>query len=158
MIGVVLEEFKFPVSLCNESDALISKFWWRQKEGEHRIHWVSREKLGWVKERGGLGLRSFEMFNDALLANQCWRLIMDPNSLWALVLKARYFLNCSFLDAKRGRRASWAWSSLFDGRDILCNGAHWKVMSGKEIRVWVDRWVSHQVDLLLWARCKFLGI
>ncbi|KAM2620935.1 hypothetical protein TB2_025761 [Malus domestica] len=30
--------FKFPSTLCNELDALISKFWWGQKEGENRIH------------------------------------------------------------------------------------------------------------------------
>ena len=64
------------------------------------------------------------MFNDALLAKQCWIMILDPNSLWAVVLKARYFPNYSFLDAKKGYRTSWAWSSLLAGRDILCNGAH----------------------------------
>nr|XP_017188741.2 uncharacterized protein LOC108173698 [Malus domestica] len=133
--------FKFPTSLCNELDAMISKFWWGQKDGEQRIHWVSREKLGWAKDMGGLGLRSFKVFNYALLAKQCWRLIEEPNSLWGLVLKARYFPNCSFMDAKRGGRASWAWSSLLTGRDILRNGAHWQIMSGNEVKVWVDRWI-----------------
>ena len=66
---------------------------------------------------------------------------MEPNSLWALVLKARYFPNCSFFNAKKGGRASWAWASLLAGRDILCKGAHWQIMSGKEVRVWKDRWI-----------------
>ncbi|XP_050121457.1 uncharacterized protein LOC126599164 [Malus sylvestris] len=116
--------FKFPISFCNEMDALISKFWWGQQQSENKIHWVSREKMGRPKEDGGLGFRSFVLFNDALLAKQCWRLIMEPNSLWALVLKARYFPNCSFLDAKKGGRASWVWSSLLTGREILREGAH----------------------------------
>ncbi|KAM1046534.1 hypothetical protein ACFX2C_026034 [Malus domestica] len=81
------------------------------------------------------------MFNDTLLAKQCWRLIVVSNSLWALVLKAQYFPNCSFMNAKRGGRASWAWLSLVTGRDILCNGGHWQVMSVNEVRVWVDRWI-----------------
>ncbi|KAM2669497.1 hypothetical protein EV1_005542 [Malus domestica] len=58
-----------------------------------------------------------------------------------MMLKARYFLNCSLLDAKRGGRASWAWSSLLVGRDIILGGAHWQIMNGKEVRVWVDRWI-----------------
>ncbi|XP_050145591.1 uncharacterized protein LOC126621231 [Malus sylvestris] len=133
--------FKFPSTLCNELDALISKFWWGQKEGENRIHWVSKEILGRSKQDGGLGLRCFIDFNDAFLAKQCWRLLSEPNSLWAMVLKARYFPNCSLLDAKRGGRASWAWSSLLVGRDIILEGAHWQIMNGTEVRVWVDRWL-----------------
>ncbi|KAM0972148.1 hypothetical protein ACFX2H_019691 [Malus domestica] len=134
--------FKFPNSFCQEMDALISKFWWGQKQGENRIHWVSREKLGRSKEDCGIGLRSFTLFNDALLAKQCWRLIVEPNSLWASVLKARYFPNCSFLKAKRGGRASWIWSSLLAGREILRNGAHWQIMDDNDTRVWVDRWLT----------------
>ncbi|KAM2524302.1 hypothetical protein PS1_031040 [Malus domestica] len=133
--------FKFPSTLCNELDDLISKFWWGQNEGENRIHWVSKEILCRSKQEGGLGLRCFTDFNDALLAKQCWRLLSKPNSLWAMVLKARYFPNCSFLDAKRGGRASWAWSSLLVGRDIILGGAYWLIMNGKEVRVWVDRWI-----------------
>ncbi|CAN6570663.1 unnamed protein product [Malus baccata var. baccata] len=104
--------FKFPKTFCNDLDALISKFWWGQNEGENRIHWVSKEQMGKSKEEGGLGLRCFTEFNNALLAKQCWRLLSEPNSLWASVIKGRYFPNCSFFDAKRGGRASWAWSSL----------------------------------------------
>ena len=43
--------------------------------------------------------------------------------MWASMLKARYFPNCYFFDAKKGGRASWAWSSLLVGRDLLKNDA-----------------------------------
>ncbi|KAM2060118.1 hypothetical protein ACFX1T_045347 [Malus domestica] len=133
--------FKFPKTFCNDLDALISKFWWGQNDGENRIHWVSKEQLGKSKEEGGLGLRCFTEFNNALLAKQCWRLLSEPNSLWASVIKGRYFPNCSFFDAKRGGRASWAWSSLLVGREIIRGGAHWQIMNGKDVRVWVDKWL-----------------
>ena len=60
--------FKFPSTMCNEMDSLISNFWWGQKNGERKIHRVSRDVLGRPKEDGGLGLRDFGSFNEALLA------------------------------------------------------------------------------------------
>lgn len=59
--------FKFLTTLCNELDAMISNFWWWQKEREKHIHWASKEKLGRSKADGGLGFKSFVDFNDALL-------------------------------------------------------------------------------------------
>ncbi|XP_070677505.1 uncharacterized protein [Malus domestica] len=89
------------------------------KGDKRKTHWVSKEVLGLPKDLGGLGFRNFSDFNDALLAKQCWRLLSDPSSLWASVMKARYFLHCSFWDAVKGGRASWAWTSLLVGREAL---------------------------------------
>ncbi|KAM2673196.1 hypothetical protein EV2_014512 [Malus domestica] len=133
--------FKFPANFCNELDSIMSNFWWGHKGNKRRIHWVSKNIMGLPKAEGGLGFRSFRDFNDALLAKQCWRLLHDKHSLWARVMKARYFPHCSFLDAKRGGRASWAWSSLLSGRDLLLNESHWQIFNGKGVRVWLDRWL-----------------
>ncbi|XP_068340019.1 uncharacterized protein [Pyrus communis] len=71
----------------------------------------------------------------------CWRLLTEPDSLWAQVIKARYFPHCSIWDAKKGGRASWAWGSLLIGRDLIREGSHWQILSGQEVRVWQDRWL-----------------
>lgn len=90
---------------------------------------------------GGTWVLKLHDFNDALLAKQCWRLIQDPNSLWARVLKARYFPHCSFLDSKGGGITCWAWSSLLSRMDLLLKETHWQIMNGKEVRVWIDIWL-----------------
>ncbi|CAN6679920.1 unnamed protein product [Malus baccata var. baccata] len=133
--------FKFPAIVCQEMDSLVADFWWGNKDGACKLHWVSKDVLGLPKDVGGLGFRNFQEFNDALLAKQCWRLVSDPNSLWARVLKARYFPRCSIWEASKGGRASWAWSSILTGRDMLKLGSHWQILRGQDVRVWVDKWL-----------------
>lgn len=45
------------------------------------------------KQDGEMGFRELEVFNYFLLANQGWRIITNPNSLVARVLKGKYFHN-----------------------------------------------------------------
>lgn len=97
--------------------------------------------MGRPKREGGIGFRNFKDFNLALLAKQCWCLIQDPDSLWARVLKGRYFSNVSFLEAKKGSRASWAWANLLEWRDIILKGTRWQIMGGQQVRFWMDNWV-----------------
>lgn len=46
---------------------------------------------------------------------------------WARFIKGICFPNTSFLNASRGNKASWAWSSLIQGRDLLEKGLRWQV-------------------------------
>lgn len=78
--------------------------------------------MGVSKLQGGLGFRDFHMFNLALLARQGWLLLKYPYSFCARVLKGIYFPNSDFMTTSKGHRASWAWASILQGRDILHKG------------------------------------
>ncbi|CAL9019993.1 unnamed protein product, partial [Prunus brigantina] len=138
--------FKFPKSFCQKLEQEIARFWWGQKQDETKVHWISWATLGLPKNQGGMGFRDFNDFNLALLAKQCWRLIMESNSQWAQLLKARYFPECSFLEAKKGGRASWAWASLLEGRKIILQGARWQILNGRQAKIWTDRWIPSLHD------------
>ncbi|ONI05057.1 hypothetical protein PRUPE_6G353900 [Prunus persica] len=125
--------FKFPKSLCKKQD-------------EIKVHWISWATLGLPKNQGGMGFKDFNDFNLALPAKQCWRLIMKPNSQWPQPLKARYFSECSFLEAKKGGRASWAWASLLEGRKIILQGARWQILNGRQAKLWTDCWIPSLHD------------
>lgn len=141
--------FRMPVTLCRAINSDIASFWWGKKKDSDNIHWQSWTKLCKAKELGGLGFRDLEAFNLALLAKQCWRIQKNPNSLWVRILKARYFNNCNFFQAKTGSRSSWAWSSILAGRSSIMSGVRWQVNSGNKIQVWEDSWLLNGSDGLL---------
>lgn len=84
---------------------------------------------------------NYRCFNEAVLARQGWRLMMNHHSYWRRFLKGTYFPNTSFLQASRGSHASWAWSNILHGRNLLVKGLRWQIHNGKGTDFWNDSWV-----------------
>lgn len=91
------------------------------------------------KCEGGMGFRDLLCFNKAL-AKTAWRLLIIQMIYGARFSRGSISLNVNS-KAKKGRRASWGWSSLLEGRDLLLNELGWKVGDGRRIHVWGDKWI-----------------
>jgi hypothetical protein len=76
---------------CDQINTMICRYWWAQQENENKMHWLSWETLSKPKEEGGLEFRDLYGFNLPMLARQAWRMLINPGSLCAWVLKARHF-------------------------------------------------------------------
>jgi hypothetical protein len=105
--------------------SIISNYWWGIENENKKLHWCSWEWLIAPKALGGMGFRDMELFNQALLAKQCWWLLTVPDSLCARVLKSRYFLNSSFWEAGCTRKCLVHlekldfWEETFDGWNCM---------------------------------------
>ena len=132
--------FKLPISLCNDIEALIRKFWWGQRGNQRKIHWTSWHSLCKPKCMGGMGFKDLQTFNDSMLAKQVWRLMGCEDTLFHRFFKAKFFPNGSILDAKAGN-GSFAWKSILKGREVISKGMRWRVGSGSEIRIFQDNWL-----------------
>uniref|UniRef100_A0A803NNR0 RNase H type-1 domain-containing protein n=1 Tax=Cannabis sativa TaxID=3483 RepID=A0A803NNR0_CANSA len=113
---------------------------WRTENGS-RIHWRNWKLICKTKGEGGMGFRSFEQFNQALLAKQAWRLIDNPSSMLSRILKSRYFPFNSFQEASHGHSPSLSWQGILYGRDLLLSGLRWKIGGGRNIYSGTDAWI-----------------
>ena len=136
----MLSCFWLPDGLCKDLNSMFSNLWWGHHDKKKKSHWVSWHKLCNSKNNGGLGFRDIRMFNQALLAKQGWRLLTQPNSLFARVYKAKYFSKGDFMDAKVGYRPS-AWRSIALARSVLRLGLRWHIGDGKQVRINSNSWL-----------------
>jgi hypothetical protein len=127
---------------------LLWKFWWGIKDGKRKTCLVAWEDMTKPKYLGGLGFRYFELFNLALLACQAWRILKEPTSLSAWILKVVYFPHVDFLEAEVGSSPSWIWRSIMDGKEVLKQGLIKRVGTRESIRIWDTNWLPR--DGLLW--------
>ena len=133
--------FQLTKKMCGNLSTISSNFWWGEANGKKNVHWIAWDKMCTRKHEGGMGFRDFEIFNQALLAKQVWRILTVPTSLCARVLKARYFPDMDIMSATCPNGASYTWRSLMHGRDMLMHRLIWRVGDDTKIKVYHDNWI-----------------
>jgi hypothetical protein len=137
----IMSVFQLPITLCKEINKMMQKFWWGHQQNSSKIHWMSWERMGFSKNQGGMEFRDLVLFNQALLAKQIWRLIEDPSSLVARIMKAKYHPQCSVMEAPLGRKPSFAWRSIVSAQPVIKNRLVWRVGNGRDINIWGEKWL-----------------
>lgn len=131
--------FDLTKTFCTEVNTLLGRFWWSQQDKQNTLHWISWEKLSQPKALGGLGFRDMHSFNIAMLSRQGWRLLQNPGSLCAQLLKARYFPNSDVLQVVPRDGISYSWRSILQGLELITHGYIWRIGDGAQVNIWTDR-------------------
>lgn len=134
--------FQPPVSICKRIQSALTRYWWHTSEEKRKMCWVSWQKLTKPKASGGLGIRDIQLFNQALLAKQAWRILTTPNCLLARVLMGKYYHKESFLKVQVTTSCSHGWRSILHGRSLLSEGIGKVIGNGENTKVWSDSWIS----------------
>lgn len=133
--------FELPHQPCHDLNQLMARFWWGANGDNRKIHWIAWNNLCCPKADGSLGFQNLHHFTRALLEKQGWRLLHQPNSLLAQLLKARYYPASTVLDAKSKAGASYTWRSIVTRLGVLKMGARYQVGDRSNIRIWKDPWM-----------------
>lgn len=96
-------------------------FYGEVEEENGKLHSLVEDNVK-TQIHGRDGVRDIELFNLALLARQAWRILQDPDSLSAHVVKSRYYPYCEFFDATLGSNPSPVWRSIREGSEVLSLG------------------------------------
>jgi hypothetical protein len=117
-------------------------FWWGDTEEQKKLHWFAWWRMCIPKKAGGMGFRDLYSFNLAMLAKQVWRLVVNPDSLCAQVLKAKYYPHGDILKAGPKKGSSYSWQSIVAGLHTFKRGHIWRVGNGSKINIWEDHWIA----------------
>ncbi|GKU88725.1 hypothetical protein SLEP1_g2954 [Rubroshorea leprosula] len=145
----VMGLFKLPKTLCTDLERIMNRYWWGGGEEEHKIHWLEWRRLAISKKHGGLGFRALHEFNMAMLGKQGWRLMTNPDSLAAQLLKAKYFPRTNFLHAVLKPGCSLTWRSICSSKELLSRGCRRLLGDGRSTEIWGDPWLPGNSEFYL---------
>lgn len=120
----------------------LSSFFWHDKNGNHRYHWISWDKCHPPCKEEGLGIRKFKDIANAFSIKLWWR-YKQQNSLWASNLCAKY-ANCTAHNTAQNCSGSSAWRRMATQRDKVESHISWLVGEG-DIDLLRDSWLERNV-------------
>ncbi|KAL0316613.1 UNVERIFIED_CONTAM: hypothetical protein Sradi_5539500 [Sesamum radiatum] len=131
--------FILPKGIIKILESKMRKFLWQgpSGKGNAKVKW---EQICKPKEEGGLGIRSIQTMNQALILKHLWRVLQnDGTSVWVDWIW-RYRLQHSTLWTFNGATGSWGWKKMVKLRPLLRSGLIYKVGNGSTFRLWQDIW------------------
>ncbi|KAH9771200.1 putative reverse transcriptase/RNA-dependent DNA polymerase [Citrus sinensis] len=93
------------------------------------------------KAHGGIGFKQLHYFNVAMLGKQGWRLLSQPDSLVARILKSRYHPLTSFGKATVGSNPSYAWRSIMAAHHVITQGSRIQIGNGLQTTIDGSPWL-----------------
>jgi ribonuclease HI len=138
-----MQNVALPIRICSSLDKLNRDFLWGSNDERKKMHMVSWDKMCRPRDLGGLGLYSAKARNLALLAKLNWRVMEEPDSLWAKTLIAKYCPN-GIMDERLNTRRSGSsnWKGLRKGHEVFRKGLRWVIKNGHSVSFWHDLWVG----------------
>jgi len=132
--------FILPKGCLKSIESLCSRFLWNgdiTKKAAAKVAW---ETLCLPKQEGGLGFRSFSLWNKTLCLKLIWRLFSSKDSLWAEWQRQNRIKDGGFWMIDENKQTSWTWKSLLRLRPLASSFIRGLLGDGKNLSFWFDWW------------------
>jgi len=139
--------FVLAPATCQKIKTATSNYWWSNGVDKRGLHWRNWPDMCLPKAEGWMGFRDPKLFNSAMLGKPGWRLMVNPESLCARVLKGKYYHTSDFMSATKKKNASHTWHAILTGRKVLQMGCIRRIGDGQSTNVWSDQWLPGGIGL-----------
>ncbi|GJU50139.1 putative RNA-directed DNA polymerase, eukaryota, reverse transcriptase zinc-binding domain protein [Tanacetum coccineum] len=131
-----------PKGIIYDIQQLIRCFLWCNgdfKRGKAKVAW---EDIFLPKHEGGLGIRSLEVFNLALMTTHIWNILSNKASLWVRWIHMYKLRGRTLWDIQPKSDMSWGWHKILQLRDIVKPFLWVRIGNGMSTSLWYDMWFS----------------
>lgn len=133
-----LKAIPLPLSVSKAIDKVNMNFLWGHTTNK-KAHLISCGCITKPKRYGDLGICQTHKANLAFFISTVWCLWCNPYSLWASVLKAKYFPSTDIWNAQSHPHQSPTWKFILRARDEILKHVAW-INSGNFLSLWYDKW------------------
>ncbi|GJZ69163.1 hypothetical protein Tco_0632713 [Tanacetum coccineum] len=131
-----------PIGIIPDIQQLMRGFLWCNEElkrGKAKVAW---DTICLPKLEGGLGIRSLEIFNIALMTTHIWNLVTNRESLWVRWVHTYKLKGRTIWDIPVKAEMSWGWRKLLQIQELVKPFFWKKHGNGMSTSLWFDRWNS----------------
>ncbi|XP_026411174.1 uncharacterized protein LOC113306456 [Papaver somniferum] len=90
-----------PQKTIDQLTRTIRNFWWGHDQEVQKMHFINWYQFELEKEKGGLGIRSLQQLNKAMIAKLVWKFLEDEHCLWGQIMRAKYVKRGNFWEVEK---------------------------------------------------------
>lgn len=132
--------FILPKGCIKTIESLCSRFLWAGSLESKSFAKVAWSTVCLPKEEGGLGIRSFLIWNQVLCLKFIWLLLSKAPSLWVDWHYSTHLAGHSFWTITPNANDSWMWRKLLDLRPLALQFCQSQLGNGQNTSFWHDVW------------------
>ncbi|XP_038970577.1 uncharacterized protein LOC120104120 [Phoenix dactylifera] len=129
-----------PVVVLRTLEQLFRNFIWGRSRGRGGIYLLAWEVVCQPTRLGGLGLQSLVVRREALAARHVARFMLEPDSMWSSLMRAKYGLLLP--GTRAGSHHSPVWREMCARAMLVLPEIRWAIGEGRSINVLEDCWVT----------------